>query len=301
MSERTPWITACIPTFRAHRYLRQSVLSLLGQTHWKVRVVVINDGDGSSPWPMLSDIGDPRLVRFDIAPNRGPYFCRAIAAAATVDDWLFVQDADDWSAPEHLAHLLSACLDTRADFAFATQSQYVESPGGLAFHSRAFPAGPRPVDRALLYRAPHHGLFRRRFLQEIGGLFCGYRFGYDLLLMNLVLMAGTIAWVNAPLCCRRLRAGSLTEASETGYGSLGRQAVDAQLARIYSSVFEAYGVYRQGRITIDGLRSRIRALVDYNAAGDDRAAIAALASRLRSGLQFQSRLMTVDEALTDVW
>jgi hypothetical protein len=250
---------------------------------------------------MLSDIGDPRLVRFDIAPNRGPYFCRAIAAAATVDDWLFVQDADDWSAPEHLAHLLSACLDTRADFAFATQSQYVESPGGLAFHSRAFPAGPRPVDRALLYRAPHHGLFRRRFLQEIGGLFCGYRFGYDLLLMNLVLMAGTIAWVNAPLCCRRLRAGSLTEASETGYGSLGRQAVDAQLARIYSSVFEAYGVYRQGRITIDGLRSRIRALVDYNAAGDDRAAIAALASRLRSGLQFQSRLMTVDEALTDVW
>lgn len=293
MSDRTPWITACVPTFRAHRFLRQSVLSLLGQTHRKLRVVVINDGDGSSPWALLSDIGDPRLVRFEIAPNRGPYFCRAIAASATSDDWLFVQDADDWSAPDHVARLLSACLGAGADFAFATQSQYIEIPGGLAFHSHAFPSGPRPVDRAqLLYRAPHHGLFRRAFLEEIGGFFAGHRFGYDLLLMNLVAMAGRIAWVEAALCCRRLRAGSLTGSSETGYGSPGRRSVDARLAGIYSSVFEAYGALRERRITIDSFRSHIRARLSSEVGDADRAAIADMAMRLRAGLEFQSRLTT---------
>jgi hypothetical protein len=247
-----------------------------------------------SPWATLSDISDPRLVRLDIAPNRGPYFCRAIAATATFDDWLFVQDADDWSAPDHVARLIAACLAANADFAFATQSEYAEiAGGGLVFQGHAFPTGPRPPDNAaLLYRAPHHGLFRRSFLEEIGGFFGGHRFGYDLLLMNLVAMAGRIAWVNAPLYCRRLRAGSLTMSVETGHGSAKRRSTRAQLAQIYSSVFEAYGALRERRITIDSFRTQIRARLSGEVLGEDRAAIAHMATRLRAGMEFQSRLMT---------
>src|SRR5579859_5430453 len=94
-----PWVTACIPTYRCTRYLRDAVLSLLNQTYPFLRVVVINDGDPNPPWAALADITDPRLLRFDLKENRGPYFALAVALEATPDPFFLIQDADDVSAP----------------------------------------------------------------------------------------------------------------------------------------------------------------------------------------------------------
>lgn len=262
--------------------MRESVLSLLGQTHAALRIIVISDGEGPAPWTVLADLHDPRLVRFELARNRGPYFCRAIAAAASPDDYFFVQDADDWSAPDHVARLLATCLERQADFVFAAQAQYAETSNGPVFETIAFPRGPRLVDSpAMLYRAPHHGLFRRKFVEQIGGFFGGYRFGYDLLFTNVVAMTGRVAWIDAPLYSRRRRAGSLTESSDTGYGSPARRRVDAQLSTIYANVFPIYCAYRDGRLSREALQVKVRELLTAAITPRDRESIVFLADRLR--------------------
>src|SRR5207245_3871142 len=94
----TKQVVACIPYFRCEEYVKQAVCSLLAQTHKDIVVVVINDGDlETPPWPELSDITDPRLVRFDLAVNYGPYFALEICLRATKSPYFLIQDADDWS------------------------------------------------------------------------------------------------------------------------------------------------------------------------------------------------------------
>ena len=71
-------ITVSMPYYACPATLGRAVESVLGQTHRDLTLVVVNDGDRRSPWPLLADIDDDRLVRFDLAENRGRYFADAI-------------------------------------------------------------------------------------------------------------------------------------------------------------------------------------------------------------------------------
>src|SRR6516162_10435922 len=102
-------VVACIPYFRCQKYIRRSVVSLLGQTYKDIVVVVLNDADlETPPWPMLSDIRDSRLIRFDLSHNRGPYFASQVLLSASRYPYFLVQDADDFSHTERVALLLQA-------------------------------------------------------------------------------------------------------------------------------------------------------------------------------------------------
>src|SRR5690606_4514374 len=101
---RPPTVVVSIPCFGCHRYIARSVESILQQTYTDIQVVVVNDGDPRPPWEALSHIDDPRLVRFSLPENYGPYFAHAVVLAATSSPYFLVQDADDWSDPERIAH-----------------------------------------------------------------------------------------------------------------------------------------------------------------------------------------------------
>ena len=49
-------VTVSMPFWRCHAWLRRSVDAVLGQTYRDLRLVVVNDADPVSPWPLLADI-----------------------------------------------------------------------------------------------------------------------------------------------------------------------------------------------------------------------------------------------------
>src|SRR5208282_5726799 len=104
--------------------------SLLTQTHRSLTVVVINDGDLDPPWARLAHIWDPRLVRFNLNANHGPYFATAVALNATSASFLLIQDADDWSSPNRVEVLLSNLQEHHTDFAFSAVNLYRAGRGG---------------------------------------------------------------------------------------------------------------------------------------------------------------------------
>jgi len=123
-------VTASVPYFGALRYVRRAVESLLGQTHKRLTVVVVNDGDPVSPWRELQHIRDPRLVRFNVAKSRGPYFAHQVVLGASTAPYFLVQDADDWSSPERVATLLTTLVADGSDLAFSAWQQYREDANG---------------------------------------------------------------------------------------------------------------------------------------------------------------------------
>jgi len=269
--------------------LRASVVSLLNQTYPYLRVIVINDGDPSSPWPSLADITDPRLIRFDLLENRGPYFALAVALEATPDSFFLVQDADDWSAPHRVATLLQLLHRNKSHYAFSTLAQFRDSDNGSIIPiGLMFSEGPDTSERAeFKNRIPHVGLFQTRALRLLGGYYAGFKFGYDMLLTNLLLLAGVVAWTPEHLYWRRVRPTSLSHAPDTGWRSLARRNARVEMRELYWCVYRDYQDFIRRRISGPVFLSLVRTRVCARRSPADDAAIGSSAAQLRSVLTRQ--------------
>jgi len=290
-------VTACIPYYKCRSHVRFAVQSLLAQTHTRITVVVINDGDANPPWDLLADIRDPRLVRFSLAGNHGPYFATAVALNATSAQYFLIQDADDWSAPTRTAVLLDRLERDGSDLAVSAQPQYVDQGGKsriLDIRWKTASHGGNPgrsfVVRHLLgphfcYRAPHHGLFRSDSVRRVGGYFGGLRISYDTLLTNLILMTGQISHVSQPLYYRLVRPASLTHSAETGVDSTYAQQVHRALRAVYRDCFACYSQFLGGKIDCRRLGADIRRSVARNITAVDSQQLVLETQRLRQVLR----------------
>src|SRR5579862_9186350 len=108
-------VTASVPYFNARIYIRRAVESLLTQTHRHITIVVVNDGDPNPPWREPAHFDGPRLVRFSLDLNYGPYFSHQLILGASTTPWFLVQDADDWSTPTRVASLLHTLISEGSD------------------------------------------------------------------------------------------------------------------------------------------------------------------------------------------
>ena len=282
---------AAIPYFRCPRYIRRAVEGLLSQTHRELTVVVVNDGDPQPPWPLLEGITDRRLIRFSLRRNHGPYFAAAVVLAATSAPYFLIQDADDWSAPQRAAGLLTRLEEDGSDFAVSAQSAWTEDGrpiGGVLWSSAAESpegAGPcviRPTLTArFLDRAPHHGLFRADALRRIGGYYGGFRISYDTLITNLMFMTGKVSHVPQPLYCRTVRPESLSLNAATGYRSAMRFRINRLIGQLYRDCFRNYVDYRSGRIDSARFLGVIRARLARTIATSDARELTMETARLK--------------------
>ncbi|MBV8629694.1 MAG: glycosyltransferase family 2 protein [Silvibacterium sp.] len=297
-------ITASVPYFNSRAYVRRAVECLLAQTHRKLTVVVVCDGDPCPPWPELAHIRDPRLIRFTLARNYGPYFAHQVVLGASESPYFLVHDADDWSPPARVSTLLRALIEDGSDLAFSAWQQYrADSDGYLQPDSirwrRRMPGEPAVaapggrelflfdplLDENFVNRASHHGVFRREALQRIGGYYAGFRMNYDTLLTNFLLMTGRISFIEEPLYQYVIRRDSLSHSPSTGARSSIRIMTRHQLAAMYREALEHYRAWMRGESSSVELNGRIRMLVGRFVTPELRQALQVETARLAAVLR----------------
>ncbi len=280
-------VTVSIPYFGAGPLIRRAVTSILRQEHRALTVIVLNDGDRvQPPWPYLRDIDDPRLVRFDLRSNRGPYFAHAVALEATDDPLFLVQDADDWSATDRLAVLLEQMHQDGSDWVSSGVAlhQSVDT-GGDVLYSFRFCAPVEDLTGRCVHRIGHHALFRTDVLKRLGGYYGGFRIGYDTLLTNLCLMAFRASHVPVPLYHSLKWQHSLTHNERTGFGSPQRVAARKQIDHLYHRAFGTYLEYVAGRLSADSLLSSLMMITQQSVDPVDRSNLLSEAASLRGMLR----------------
>jgi glycosyltransferase involved in cell wall biosynthesis len=301
-------VTASVPYFNARNYVRRAVESLLAQTHRNLTVVVVNDGDPNPPWSELADINDPRLIRFSLDLNYGPYFSHQIVLAASTSPYFLVQDADDWSTPTRVASLLHALITERSDLAFSAWQQYRADangylqPDSIRWRRRQpgdpllAPPGQRELflfdpilNECFVNRAAHHGIFRREALERIGGYYAGFRMNYDTLLTNFLLMTGRVSFVPEPHYQYVIRPDSLSHSHATGVRSPIRIATKQRLAAMYREACNHYRAWIRQQLSSNEFTDRIRQLAVRNVVQETRNALAVETSRLAEILRAQRR------------
>jgi glycosyltransferase involved in cell wall biosynthesis len=301
-------VTASVPYFNARGYIRRAVESLLTQTHRNLTVVVVNDGDPNPPWDLLADIDDPRLIRFDLDLNYGPYFSHHIIFAASNTPLFLVQDADDWSTPTRVSTLLHALITEGSDLAFSAWQQYRADehghlqPDSIRWRRRQpgdpllAPPGQRELflfdpllNEHFVNRAAHHGLFRREALESLGGYYAGFRMNYDTLLTNFLLMTGRVSFVDQPLYQYVIRPDSLSHSQATGVRSPIRIATKQRLGAMYREAYEHYRAWMRGNLSSVEFSARIRQLAARNVTPELRQALNVETARMRAAIRAQRR------------
>ena len=226
-------VTVSMPYWRSPETIRRSVDSVLAQTHRDLRLVVVNDGDRTTPpWPHLADIDDPRLIRFDLADNRGRYWSDAVTLAACDTEWWTPHDADDVSLPERFA----AHLATGADVSFC-HAHYTFLDGVERLSPVKATLVPTKDRLRTIARYPA-GMYRANVARMVGGPHPECRGSYDTAMVCLLWHKFAPVVVDGYLYHVHKREGSLTTSNKTGLHTAWRRNQRRRVKALYWKVFD---------------------------------------------------------------
>lgn len=219
-------VTVSVPHRGDDDHLRTCVRSLLSQTYRDMRILIIGDGQR----PRIST-RDSRVDLYVLPENRGSYYARAVALAATVTSHHAIVDSDDWVDRDWLETLMRTGIT-----AVQHGSRYVEQAGQVTV-ARQWRGARQPASSQLRHYTSHTGVYTTARLREAGGYSPAYRIGYDSLLAAVVRMQGPVAVVDRPLYHRRVHTSSLSMTPSTKIGSPERLKVREELSSAYRRVW----------------------------------------------------------------
>jgi glycosyltransferase involved in cell wall biosynthesis len=116
-------VAVIVPIYNGQQYLRETVDSILSQTHPPTEILLIDDGSTDASLSIArsyeSQVKEPRVKVIPRA-NSGVCATRNFAASITQCEWLAFIDQDDNWEPENLAHqLANLSQHPQADMSYA--------------------------------------------------------------------------------------------------------------------------------------------------------------------------------------
>lgn len=93
-------ISIIVPVYNAEKTLERCVRSLLGQTHTRIEVILVNDGSGDSSLELCRRFAqEDARVRVVDQPNGGVSSARNAGLDAATGEFILFCDSDDWVSP----------------------------------------------------------------------------------------------------------------------------------------------------------------------------------------------------------
>ena len=223
-------VLAVVPHHRCEAWLGDTLESLVSQTRPLDGIVVVDDAGVEPPAAIVGRFPQVTLLKVASRKNVGPYRISQQVVKDTAYDGYLWQDADDWSMPERLELLLEAAERTGAELVGSQELRV------LSLHGDAVPfTYPLDVNAALAEEPTSFPLLHptsvvsRDLMVRVGGFATGLRFSGDSEFLRRAMHVAR--GVNVPEFCyaRRIRAGSLTTAADTGMQSPERIVLMATL------------------------------------------------------------------------
>ena len=164
-------VSIVIPCYNAERWIAQSINSALQQTHLNTEVIVVDDGSSDGSLDAIKQFAG-RINWFSI-PHGGPCAARNAGLKAVNGEWIQFLDADDLLHPDKLN------ISIRASRNYP-KVEFVWAPHVSVNQEFSFPVDKEALydcdteivvsqDALLAHYAPAVAVFRREFLERVGG------------------------------------------------------------------------------------------------------------------------------------
>jgi glycosyltransferase involved in cell wall biosynthesis len=96
----SPLISCIVPVFNGERYLRETLDSILAQTHQPLEIIVVDDGSTDGTAAVANSYG--QRIRYLWQPNAGEAKARHSGLSAATGEFIAFLDADDLWHPAKL-------------------------------------------------------------------------------------------------------------------------------------------------------------------------------------------------------
>jgi hypothetical protein len=228
-------VTVLVTAFNAGALVKQSVHSLLNQTHRKLQILVANDASTDDTWAHLMALShqDPRVTVFNLPENIGTYAAKALMLRFAKGEFVVCHDADDLAAPNFVERSLQTLLSNPRKVAVISNWFRVDD------ELRIFPGAVRRFWPLLSIN--HSSLMlRTAVLKELGGWDMP-RVAADTELferIRLVYGKRSVVQLPQPLTIGSMRADSLMNDPTVG-------AMEAQAFRLRVEYREAWVDWHQ--------------------------------------------------------
>jgi glycosyltransferase involved in cell wall biosynthesis len=118
-SREEPLVSVVVPYYRGHRYVRETVESLLAQSHRRLEVLIVNDGSFDPEDAVLDELAEDGRVEVVTQLNRGDLAARTLGIRLARGEYLLMFDADNTLDPSFVSRAL-AVLEGDPRLAYAT-------------------------------------------------------------------------------------------------------------------------------------------------------------------------------------
>ena len=127
-----------IPAYNAEKYIKETVDSVLSQTHASFECIVVNDGSTDGTMDVLKQYTDPRVILLTIKNSVGPSQPRNEGIKISKGKYILMTDADDPLLPHKMSEyydVFNTCPEADAvfsDFSFIDERSQLLKESFLA-------------------------------------------------------------------------------------------------------------------------------------------------------------------------
>lgn len=199
METNAPLVSVIMPTHNRASWVRRAALSVLGQTHQRLELIVVDDGSDDDTSEVLGQLEGP--VRLLSQPRAGAYAARNVGLRHAAGELLAFIDSDDAWHPNRLE--LQLPLMRRAEVGIAFGDAVLTGDGGGA--RTCFEITPPRRGRVAGHFAWGNFvpmstvLVRRSCMEEIGGFPTSHDVSADYLTWFRIAARHELDYVPAPV------------------------------------------------------------------------------------------------------
>ncbi len=195
-----PLVTVITVTYNSSLYVRDTIESVLSQTHSHLQYVIADDCSRDDTWDIITQYNDPRITAYRNEANLGEYPNRNKAISYATGEYLIFIDGDDVIYPHGIAFFVNM-MQQFPGVALAIQKEYTNNV--------LYPALLYPEDSVRNYFFGKENLlsssfasdfYRTEAIKEAGLLPEKYAGGDNLIRLKVamkkpvLLVAGWVSW-----------------------------------------------------------------------------------------------------------
>ena len=148
----SPLVSFIMPLYKAERYVRETVQSVLSQTYGNFELVAVDDCGGDNTASIVKSFCDSRIRIIQNDRNMGIAFSRNRGIEQSRGEYIALLDDDDIALPDRLEKQV-AFLQQNPDIgAIGGKSQWIDGDGNIIMDAIEVETEPRRIQMFLLFR-----------------------------------------------------------------------------------------------------------------------------------------------------
>lgn len=256
-------ISVVIPVFNNAEFVEQALQSVFDQNHCRTEIIVVDDGSTDQTSEILAKYSERiKVIR---QSNAGSAVARNVGLQEATHDYVAFLDADDWFLPDKLCKQAKILNGNPRIGAVHSGWKTADAEGTITREVQPWINAPRlNLDTWLMRKPVALGamLFRRHWLQDVGGFDPELRMSQDVDLMLRLSLAGCrFEWQRASTLCYRHHTTSTIHSDGVGQVKYATMVLDKfyanrlvpapvkrkeRLVRYYSYTWLAWHLFNTG-------------------------------------------------------